>query len=115
MFKFSIKVRSLEQTPCRVVEILNDENFKHDKYLYIIIRKNNINLAQFEQNSSLLTNSDGTLTKRGQQIINQTPMGRYGVPEDLVGTTLWLCGEGSKFVTGVVIPIDGGFSAYSGV
>ena len=68
-----------------------------------------------EQNRSLLTNSDGTLTKRGQQIINQTPMGRYGVPEDLVGTTLWLCGEGSKFVTGVVIPIDGGFSAYSGV
>ena len=68
-----------------------------------------------EQNRSLLTNSDGTLTKRGQQIINQTPMGRYGVPEDLVGTTLWLCGEGSKFVTGVVIPIDGGFAAYSGV
>ena len=68
-----------------------------------------------EQNRSLLTNSDGTLTKRGQQIINQTPMGRYGVPEDLVGTTLWLCGDGSKFVTGVVIPIDGGFSAYSGV
>ena len=68
-----------------------------------------------EQNRSLLTNSDGTLTKRGQKIINQTPMGRYGVPEDLVGTTLWLCGEGSKFVTGVVIPIDGGFSAYSGV
>ena len=68
-----------------------------------------------EQNRSLLTNSDGTLTKRGQQIINQTPMGRYGVPEDLVGTTLWLCGEGSKFVTGVVIPIDGGFSAYRGV
>jgi len=68
-----------------------------------------------DQNRSLLTNEDGSLTQRGQQIIDQTPMGRYGEPEDLVGTTLWLCGEGSKFVTGVVIPIDGGFAAYSGV
>lgn len=68
-----------------------------------------------DQNRTLLTNEDGSLTQRGQQIIDQTPMGRYGDPEDLVGTTLWLCGEGSKFVTGVVIPIDGGFSAYSGV
>ncbi|MEN8805773.1 MAG: SDR family oxidoreductase [Wenyingzhuangia sp.] len=68
-----------------------------------------------DQNRTLLTNTDGSLTKRGQQIIDQTPMSRYGVPEDLVGTTLWLCGEGSKFVTGVVVPIDGGFSAYSGV
>lgn len=68
-----------------------------------------------DQNRSLLTESDGSLTKRGQQIIDQTPMGRYGEPEDLVGTTLWLCGEGAKFVTGVVVPIDGGFAAYSGV
>jgi len=68
-----------------------------------------------DQNRTLLTNEDGSLTQRGQQIIDQTPMGRYGEPEDLVGTTLWLCGEGSKFVTGVVIPIDGGFAAYSGV
>jgi NAD(P)-dependent dehydrogenase (short-subunit alcohol dehydrogenase family) len=68
-----------------------------------------------DQNRALLTNEDGSLTKRGQQIIDQTPMGRYGEPDDLVGTTLWLCGEGSKFVTGVVIPIDGGFAAYSGV
>ena len=68
-----------------------------------------------DQNRTLLTNSDGSLTQRGQQIIDQTPMGRYGEPEDLVGTTLWLCGEGSKFVTGVVVPIDGGFAAYSGV
>ena len=68
-----------------------------------------------DQNRSLLTNEDGSLTKRGQQIIDQTPMSRYGEPEDLVGTTLWLCGEGSKFVTGVVVPIDGGFAAYSGV
>lgn len=68
-----------------------------------------------DQNRSLLTNENGSLTQRGQQIIDQTPMNRYGEPEDLVGTTLWLCGEGSKFVTGVVVPIDGGFAAYSGV
>jgi NAD(P)-dependent dehydrogenase (short-subunit alcohol dehydrogenase family) len=68
-----------------------------------------------EQNRTLLTNEDGSLTQRGQQIIDQTPMGRYGKPEDLIGTTLWLCGEESKFVTGVVVPIDGGFAAYSGV
>ena len=68
-----------------------------------------------DQNRSLLTENDGSLTQRGQQIIDQTPMNRYGEPEDLVGTTLWLCGEGSKFVTGVVVPIDGGFAAYSGV
>ena len=68
-----------------------------------------------DQNRSLLTETDGSLTQRGQQIIDQTPMSRYGEPEDLVGTTLWLCGEGSKFVTGVVVPIDGGFAAYSGV
>lgn len=68
-----------------------------------------------DQNRTLLTNEDGTLTQRGQQIIDQTPMGRYGEPEDLVGTTLWLCSDASKFVTGVVVPIDGGFAAYSGV
>jgi NAD(P)-dependent dehydrogenase (short-subunit alcohol dehydrogenase family) len=68
-----------------------------------------------DQNRALLTNEDGSLTQRGQQIIDQTPMSRYGEPEDLVGTTLWLCSEGSKFVTGVVVPIDGGFAAYSGV
>lgn len=68
-----------------------------------------------DQNRTLLTNTDGSLTQRGQQIIDQTPMGRYGTPEDLVGTTLWLCGEGANFVTGVVVPIDGGFAAYSGV
>jgi len=68
-----------------------------------------------EQNRTLLTNSDGSLTPRGNQIIEQTPMGKFGEPEHLVGTTLWLCGEGASFITGVVIPIDGGFSAYSGV
>ena len=68
-----------------------------------------------EQNRTLLTNEDGSLTKRGQQIIDQTPMGRYGNPEDLVSSTLYLCNDSSSFVTGIVIPIDGGFSAYSGV
>jgi Dehydrogenases with different specificities (related to short-chain alcohol dehydrogenases) len=68
-----------------------------------------------DQNRSLLTNADGSLTQRGQQIIDQTPMNRYGQPEDLVGPTLWLCGSDAAFVTGVVVPIDGGFAAYSGV
>lgn len=68
-----------------------------------------------DQNRALLTESDGTLTARGNQIIEQTPMRKFGEPEHLVGTTLWLCGEGASFVTGVVVPIDGGFSAYSGV
>jgi len=68
-----------------------------------------------DQNRTLLTNDDESLTQRGQQIIDQTPMGRYGNPEDLISTTLYLCDEASSFVTGVVIPIDGGFSAYSGV
>lgn len=68
-----------------------------------------------DQNRSLLTNQDGKLTKRGKQIIGQTPMERYGQPEDLIGATLWLCGEEASFVTGVVVPIDGGFSAFSGV
>jgi len=68
-----------------------------------------------DQNRALLTDAEGNPTKRGKTIIEHTPMGRYGEPEDLIGTTEWLCGSGSKFVTGVVIPIDGGFSAFSGV
>ncbi|WP_299324137.1 SDR family oxidoreductase [uncultured Maribacter sp.] len=68
-----------------------------------------------DQNRALLTETDGSLTQRGQQIIDQTPMGRYGEPDDLVSTTLYLCDDASAFVTGVVIPIDGGFAAYSGV
>ena len=68
-----------------------------------------------DQNRSLLTTADGSLTERGNTIISHTPMGRFGTPEDLIGTLLWLCGDGSKFVTGVVVPIDGGFSAFSGV
>ncbi len=68
-----------------------------------------------DQNRALLTETDGSLTPRGNTIIGQTPMGRFGEPEDLIGTTLWLCGDGAAFVTGVVVPIDGGFSAFSGV
>jgi NAD(P)-dependent dehydrogenase (short-subunit alcohol dehydrogenase family) len=68
-----------------------------------------------DQNRTLLTTADGSLTDRGNTIIAHTPMGRFGTPDDLVGTLLWLVGDGSKFITGVVIPIDGGFSAFSGV
>ena len=68
-----------------------------------------------DQNRALLTNEDGSLTQRGQQIIDQTPMGRYGTPDDLISSTKFLCDDASAFVTGIVIPIDGGFAAYSGV
>jgi NAD(P)-dependent dehydrogenase (short-subunit alcohol dehydrogenase family) len=68
-----------------------------------------------DQNRRLLTNEDGTLTARGQRIIEHTPAGRFGEPGDLVGTVLWLCGPASRFVNGAVIPVDGGFSVFSGV
>lgn len=68
-----------------------------------------------KQNRALLLNEDGSLTARGQQIIDHTPMGRFGNPEDLLGTVLWLLSPASAFVTGTVIPVDGGFSAFSGV
>jgi NAD(P)-dependent dehydrogenase (short-subunit alcohol dehydrogenase family) len=68
-----------------------------------------------EQNHDLLLNSDGSLSSRGQTIVDHTPMGRFGEPEDLAGTVVWLCSEASAFVTGTVIPVDGGFSAFSGV
>ena len=67
------------------------------------------------QNRALLAQSDGSLTPSGNQIIEQTPMGKFGKPEDLIGTTLWLCCEGGSVVMGVVVPVVGGFSAYSGV
>lgn len=69
-----------------------------------------------EQNRFLLTEQEtGALTARGQSIIAHTPMGRFGVPEDLLGTVLWLLSPASAFVTGIVVPVDGGFSAFSGV
>ncbi len=69
-----------------------------------------------EQNRFLLTDKDsGELTARGQSILTHTPMNRFGTPEDLLGATMWLISPAASFVTGAVIPIDGGFSAFSGV
>jgi len=69
-----------------------------------------------EQNRFLLTDKDtGELTARGGQIIAHTPQGRFGTPDDLLGAMLWLVSPASSFVTGIVVPIDGGFSAFSGV
>jgi NAD(P)-dependent dehydrogenase (short-subunit alcohol dehydrogenase family) len=69
-----------------------------------------------DQNRFLLTqNEQGELTERGKAIIAHTPMARFGAPEDLLGTVLWLLSPASAFVTGIVVPIDGGFSAFSGV
>jgi NAD(P)-dependent dehydrogenase (short-subunit alcohol dehydrogenase family) len=69
-----------------------------------------------DQNCFLLIKKEtGVLTPRGQSIINHTPMGRFGAQDDLVGTVLWLLSPASAFVTGIVVPVDGGFSAFSGV
>jgi NAD(P)-dependent dehydrogenase (short-subunit alcohol dehydrogenase family) len=68
-----------------------------------------------DQNRVLLVNEDQSLTNRGQTIIDHTPMGRFGQPDDLVGTAIWLASDAARFVTGVVVPVDGGFSAYGGV
>jgi len=67
------------------------------------------------QNRRLLTNEDGTFTDRGASVIRNTPFRRFGVPEELIGTAIWLASDASQFVTGAVIPVDGGFSAWSGV
>ncbi len=68
------------------------------------------------QNHFLLTDRDtGEWTERGAQILGHTPMGRFGAPEDLTGAVLWLLSPLARFVTGIVLPVDGGFSAYSGV
>jgi NAD(P)-dependent dehydrogenase (short-subunit alcohol dehydrogenase family) len=69
-----------------------------------------------EQNRSLLTeDGEEQLSARGQTIISQTPMGRFGEPEEMTGAVLWLLSDAARFVTGVVLPVDGGFSAFSGV
>lgn len=69
-----------------------------------------------QQNRFLLIDENsGELTARGQTIIDHTPMGRFGAPADLLGATIWLISPASAFVTGIVVPIDGGFSAFSGV
>ena len=81
------------------------------------IRVNAISPGYFltEQNRTLLTNPDGSLTDRAKLAINQTPFARFGKPEELNGTLVWLCADASKFVTGTNIPVDGGFSAFCGV
>jgi NAD(P)-dependent dehydrogenase (short-subunit alcohol dehydrogenase family) len=69
-----------------------------------------------EQNRFLLTDKEtGSLTARGKKILEHTPMARFGTPEDLTGALLWLLSPAASFVTGVVLPVDGGFTAYSGV
>jgi NAD(P)-dependent dehydrogenase (short-subunit alcohol dehydrogenase family) len=68
-----------------------------------------------EQNRNVLLNPDGSYTDRTRAIIAQTPMGRLGKPEEVVGAVLWLCSDAASFVTGVVLPVDGGFSVSSGV
>ncbi len=68
-----------------------------------------------EQNRDFLLEEDGSFSPRGQQIIDHTPFGRFGSPDELVGTAIWLASAASKFVTGVIVPVDGGFSAFSGI
>ncbi|MCY8032490.1 SDR family oxidoreductase [Bacillus sonorensis] len=69
-----------------------------------------------KQNERLLLDDNGGLTQRAEKIISRTPMKRFGQPEDLLGTLLWLADEGmSGFVTGITVPVDGGFMAYTGV
>ncbi len=68
-----------------------------------------------EQNRTLLTKKDGSLTERGKTIINMTPFKRLGEPDELIGTVIWLASDASKFITGTIIAVDGGFSAFSGV
>jgi NAD(P)-dependent dehydrogenase (short-subunit alcohol dehydrogenase family) len=68
-----------------------------------------------EQNRALLLDPGGGLTERGRKIVEHTPAGRFGQPPELLSTLLWLCGPGAAFVSGIVVPVDGGFGAYSGV
>ncbi len=68
-----------------------------------------------EQNRALLTTPEGGLTERGEQIVAKTPAGRFGEPDEVVGAVVWLCGPSARFVNGIVLPVDGGFDAFSGV
>jgi|SRR5690348_15257339 len=67
------------------------------------------------QNRAVLVNDDGSYTERAKNVLRQTPMGRFGRPEELLGAVHWLCSDASSFVTGTVIAVDGGFSVFSGV
>ena len=67
------------------------------------------------QNRDVLLNPDGSWTERAVAITRRTPMARFGDPSELQGSVLWLCSDAASFVTGVVVPVDGGFSAYSGI
>ncbi len=68
-----------------------------------------------DQNRALLTTPEGGYTERGAAVIRKTPTGRFGEADELIGTCIWLCSDASKFVTGTIIAVDGGFSAWSGV
>ena len=68
-----------------------------------------------EQNRALLLDESGALTERGERIVAATPAGRFGEPHELAGTVIWLCSAAASFVTGVVVPVDGGFDASGGV
>ncbi|MCY7328208.1 MAG: SDR family oxidoreductase [Saprospiraceae bacterium] len=68
-----------------------------------------------DQNRALLTKPEGGYTERAESIIRNTPTGRFGEADELIGTCIWLCSDASRFVTGVIVPVDGGFSAWSGV
>ena len=68
-----------------------------------------------DQNRALLVGDDGRPTDAAPAIVEHTPLGRLGDPEELVSTVVWLASDGARFVTGVVVPVDGGFSAFSGV
>jgi NAD(P)-dependent dehydrogenase (short-subunit alcohol dehydrogenase family) len=81
------------------------------------IRMNSIAPGFFltEQNKTLLTNTDGSLTERGHLVIQNTPFKRFGNPEELVGALVWLLSDASKYVTGSKITVDGGFTVFGGV
>jgi NAD(P)-dependent dehydrogenase (short-subunit alcohol dehydrogenase family) len=68
-----------------------------------------------EQNRALLLDAEGGLTERGQKIVQATPAGRFGMPDELVSTVLWLAGPGASFVNGTVAMVDGGMDAFGGV
>lgn len=68
-----------------------------------------------EQNRSFLLSPDNSLTPRGETIVAHTPMKRFGEPEELIGAAVWLSSDAARFVTGIVVPVDGGFSAFGGV